>query len=71
MAQQTINAVDLLKQVMEKREWHQGLIERRKAATYKILIHRSKLSYEKCCEILMLLGYVKIKEEVWKIKNKT
>jgi len=65
MAQQIINAVDLLKKVMESREWHQGLIERRKAAMYKSLINRNKLSYEKSCELLNILGYRKIKDEVW------
>lgn len=59
------NAIDLLKSVMEQRLWYGDKIERRKANTYKNLINKGKLSYEKSCEILLLIGYSKIKEEVW------
>lgn len=64
------NAIELLQEVTKKRKWHNGLIEQRKAAITKTNLHRGKLSYEKACEILTLLGYAKTHEEVWQ-KNDT
>lgn len=63
------NAIELLQEVTKKRKWHNGLIEQRKAAITKTNLHRGKLSYEKACEILNLLGYSKTKEEEWGKKN--
>ena len=63
------NATDLLKELMTHRNWHQGKIERRKAAMYKIGANNNTLSYEKASELLKLLGWQKIKEEVWENEN--
>ena len=63
------NATDLLKELMTQRNWHQGKIERRKAAMYKIGANNNTLSYEKASELLELLGWQKIKEEVWQNEN--
>jgi len=54
---------------MTHRNWHQGKIERRKAAMYKIGANNNTLSYEKASELLKLLGWQKIKEEVWENEN--
>lgn len=64
-----INAVDLLKNVVQERNWHKGLIERRLAAVTKQNLNAGKLSYEKASQILKLIGYQKIKEETWQIKK--
>lgn len=65
------NAIDLLKDVTKQRKWHQGKIEWRKAAITKTNLNRGKLSYEKASEILILLGYEKIREEEWAKITKT
>lgn len=70
MSTYNINAIELLKEVSKKRLWHQNKIEKRKAAVTKTNLFRNKLSYEKACEILTLLGYAKTHEEVWH-KNDT
>ena len=57
------NAIEILQKVMQNRNWHKGLIERRLAAVTKQNAMAGKLSYEKSCEILELLGWQKIKEE--------
>jgi len=62
----TINAVELLKQVVQRRNWHQGRIERRLAGETKKNVLAGKLSYEKASAILVLLGWEKVKEESWK-----
>lgn len=62
------NAIEVLKRTMQERNWYDDKLERRKAAMYKTLIERNKLSYEKACELLFLLGYEKIKEESWQKK---
>jgi predicted Ser/Thr protein kinase len=62
------NAVELLKEVVQQRMWHQNKIELRLAAMTKVNVMAGKLSYEKASAILRLLGYEKLKEETW---NKT
>lgn len=59
------NAAEVLKQVMQQRNWHQGRIERRLAAVTKQNAIAGKLSYEKASAILQILGWQKIKEEAW------
>ena len=63
------NAIDILAQVMEQRNWHQGLIKRNIASELKRNLAKGKVSYEKACEVLTLIGCTKVKEEVWEIKN--
>lgn len=60
------NAIELLKEVTQTRNWHQGKIELRLAAATKSNLNKGKLSYEKACSILILLGWEKTKEETWK-----
>ena len=60
------NAVEILKEIVQHRNWHQGLIERRLAGVTKQNVLAGKLSYEKAKEILTLLGWKKVHEEVWK-----
>lgn len=64
------NAVDLIIEIMKKRNWHEGKIERRKASNYKKRAGEGELSYDKSCEILDILGWEKIKEETWEKSNK-
>lgn len=59
------NAVEALRLIMMERNWHQRKYPARKAGGYKDLLKKGKLSYEKCREILQLLGYRKIGEETW------
>ncbi len=59
------NAVEVLKQVVMQRHWHQGRIERRLAAVTKQNVLACKLSSEKASAILELLGWQKVKEEIW------
>lgn len=63
----TINALELLKQVTQHRNWHQGKIDAKVAAVLKTNLSRGKVSYEKACEVLVLIGYEKVEEEKWKI----
>jgi hypothetical protein len=60
-----MNAKDLLKTIVVKRNWHNGMIERKKAAHIKKYTLAGTLSYEKACEVLILLGFKKIAEEEW------
>lgn len=60
-----LSATDLLKKVVQDRNWHQGKIEHRLAAMTKTNLSRGKISYEKACEILILLGWQKVKNETW------
>lgn len=62
------NAIELLKEVMEQRNWHQienDKVAQRKAAQDKNLMAKGSLSYEKACFWLQKLGYKKVKEETW------
>lgn len=63
------NAVEVLRLIMRERNWHQQKYPSRKASGYKDLLKKGKLSYEKCSEILYLLGYKKIHEETWEKEN--
>jgi hypothetical protein len=61
-----MNAKDKLKEVMSHRNWHGGKFGcPRTAAVYKSLHLKGRLSYEKSCEMLTTLGYVKLQEEYW------
>lgn len=66
-----MNAKETLLHLMRQRKWYGDAIERRKAAMYKIMLLRGTLSYEMCCTILELLGYERVQDEVWQIKNNT
>lgn len=59
------NPIEILKTVVQKRNWHQGKIERRLAFETKKNTLADKLSYEKASKILELLGWEKIEEETW------
>ncbi len=59
------NAIDLLIQLTQKRNWHQGKLDRKVASFTKKNVALGKVSYEKAVEILQLLGYQKIQEETW------
>ena len=63
------NAIEILSKIVQQRNWHKGLLERQVATNIKARIAEGKVSYEKACEVLNLLGYQKIQEEVWEIKN--
>jgi len=58
-------AFDTLKTIVNERNWHNGIIERRHASVLKRSILDDKISYEKAVEILGKLGYKKIQEEIW------
>jgi hypothetical protein len=59
------NALSLLKKIMEERNWYDGKMDRRIAATMKINLDKGKVSYAKACEVLSLLGWEKSMEETW------
>ncbi len=63
------NAIAILSEVVNQRNWHKGLIKRNAATNIKTRLSKNMVSYEKACEVLNLLGYEKIKEEVWAINN--
>ena len=60
-----MNAKTQLSEIMKRRKWYGDKIERRTAAAYKNFMSKGKLSYEKSCEILILLGWEKTQEEIW------
>lgn len=62
-----LNAIELLKKIVTKRNWHAGKIDRKLASKYKLFVFEERLSYTKACEILQILGYTKSAEEVWSI----
>jgi hypothetical protein len=66
MSKVNANALKVLSDVMQERKWYGDHIERRKANGYKSLLRQGRLSYEKACELLELIGYKKVQEEVWK-----
>jgi hypothetical protein len=60
------NAIDILQNIMEERNWHASLgIDRRLACEYKRNLPKGKVSYEKACKLLEGLGFAKIREETW------
>lgn len=62
------NAKVLLKQIVKKRAWHQITGDKpgqKAAGRDKELVLAGKLSYEKCCQWLLKLGYKKVSEETW------
>ena len=63
------NALEILKEVVKKRNWYQGKMHRFLASETKRNLKKGKLSYEKASELLKLLGWQKIKEEVWECGN--
>jgi hypothetical protein len=62
------NAIDLLKEIVQKRNWYDGNISRQLAFQYKKYLKENKMSYKKATEILNILGYEKINDESWKNK---
>jgi len=61
-----LNTLDFLKEIMQERKWHKGLVGKpNEAGVYKSLAKNNKLSHEKASEILEILGYRKVKNEVW------
>ena len=63
------SAIEVLRQVMQARNWHQNKYPQNKASGYKDLLNKGKLSHEKCSEILNTIGWQKIKEETWESPN--
>lgn len=63
------NAVDVLKQIVEKKGWHKGLIKNH--AMVKSDVLKNELSYKKTCKILAVLGWHKVREETWEKTNHT
>ena len=59
------NALEVLKEVSKKRNWYKGKIHRFLASETKRNLMRGKLSHERASELLKLIGWKKIKEEVW------
>jgi hypothetical protein len=59
------NALDILADVMQHRNWYGSAYDRRTAATYKSLLNQGRLSYEKASEILNKIGWLKVEEETW------
>lgn len=59
------NALDLLAQLMQKRNWHKGIMPAKTAATYKSLLKKNKLSYERACKMLNQLGWQRTQHELW------
>jgi hypothetical protein len=62
------NAIQVLGKAMEQRKWYGDHLERRRANTYKLLLKKGKLSYEKAVQILTLIGYTRVEDEVWRVK---
>jgi len=63
-----MNALELLAEVVQNRNWYAGLeIDRRLAGEYKRNLVKGKVSYGKACQLLESLGFSKVKEETWKI----
>lgn len=60
------NALDVLKEVMKTRNWYEGNISRTSAAEYKRNLPKGKVSYEKACELLNMIGYEKVEDEIWR-----
>lgn len=56
---------ELLKSVVNKRKWHNGLWKPNVASVYKKLIQNDEISYEKTCEILSKLGYKEVQQPLW------
>lgn len=63
------NALDILAEVMNKRNWHQGKIKRNVASEYKRNLKINKVSYERACELLVMIGYTKIQDESWTLNK--
>lgn len=63
------NAIDALKEVMETRNWHKGLIVPNVASGYKWLAKNGNLSHEKATEILELIGFERVRTEAWHEKK--
>lgn len=61
------NAIDLLQEIVQKRNWYSGKISRQLAFQYKKYLKDDKLSYKKAVEILNILGLEKINEETWQL----
>ena len=59
------NALEVLKEVVKKRNWYQNKIDRFLASETKRNLKKGKLSSERASELLKLIGWQKIKEEVW------
>lgn len=60
-----LNAIELLKKIVTKRNWHGGKFERRLASYYKKAVLEGKLSYEMAVIILKELGYKLQQNEIW------
>ena len=63
------NALEVLKEVVKKRNWYQNKIDRFLASETKRNLKKGKLSHERASELLKLIGWQKIKEEVWECGN--
>jgi len=59
------NAIDLLKQLMQQRNWHNGIMPAKTAAAYKSLLKKNKLSYSRACRMLYQSGWQRTQHELW------
>lgn len=60
-----MKATEKLLKISQYRKWYGDKIERRKANAYKSLLKKGTLSQKKAGEILHILGYEPLQEEVW------
>lgn len=65
MLEYNLNALDLLKQVVQKRNWHGGLMDRNVRSKIKTNLKKGLVTYKRACEVLELIGYEKTKDEIW------
>jgi len=62
---QQIGAIELLKQVVQQRGWHQNKVSHAIASEAKRNLAKGKVSYEYACKLLNMIGYEKVEDEVW------
>ena len=59
------NALELLAELMQQRNWHNGIMPAKTAASYKSLLKKNKLSYARACKMLYQLGWQRSQHELW------
>lgn len=59
------NAIDLLKIIVAERNWHKGNLSTQLADRHKKSIINGTIKYSTASSLLDMLGYEKIKEEIW------
>lgn len=64
-----LNAIDLLRQVVEERNWHKGLLTTQLANRHKKSIIAGTIKYSTATLLLESLGYELMKPEEWRKKS--